>query len=275
MTNKVFAQRLKDRSFIEVSGEERFDFLQGLITQDINKIKETGLIYSWLLTPQGKYAYDFFIFTKGESLFIDCESGKSSALYKRLKLYKLRSKVSLSLYEEPIHVFAVWTEDMMHDKENIYQDPRHNGMGQRLYCFGSDEDPLVMFEPTSYQGKRYQLGIGEGSEEIIENKSTLLEYRMDALNAVDFDKGCYMGQELTARMHYRGLLKKSIVSFCIEGQRSLEGETVTCDDKNVGDVRAFDCDSGYGLALVKKEYLEGSFDLLIAGKKIKLSSFSK
>ncbi len=255
MTNKVFTQTLKNRSFICVSGEDRYEFLQGLITNDIYKLKEQPLIYSWFLSPQGKYMHDFFIFEKDKQLFIDCQKSQQESLFKKLRLYKLRSKVTLSFFDDVITVLSLETKEQFIDESYIALDPRHVDMGWRLYIFGNEIQENFDKLEVPYEAKRYHLGIAEGDNEIIMNKSTLLEYRMDVFNAVDFDKGCYIGQELTARIHYRGLLKKEIVPFSITAKAVFEGKDIMLGDKNVGEVRGYDSSTGHGIALMKKEYI--------------------
>ncbi len=242
---------LDNRSFITITGEDRFDFLQGLITNDIFKVKKDGLIYSCLLTPQGKYLFDFFIFEHDDALVLDCLEVDAPSLFKKLRMFTLRSHVKLSITPDLFHVASILSDEVVTDKY-CFQDPRHIDMGQRLY---TDDENEKSTPSENYDYHRYGLSIAEGSSELIQQKTTMLEANMDVIGAVDFDKGCYMGQELTARTHYRGLVKKRYMSFEVKGDSGLDIGTDIKDDagKLIGDVRAFVSNQSKhrGLALMR------------------------
>lgn len=240
---------LDNRSFLTITGEDRYDFLQGLITNDIFKVEKQGLIYSCLLTPQGKYLFDFFIFEHDGALVIDCFSSDVEILFKKLRMFTLRSHVKLSITPDIFYVIAVLNSDKPTD-EHCYHDPRHEDMGYRFYSIAKPEN----LEPLSaYQYHRYGLTIAEGASELIQQKTTMLEANMDVTGAVDFDKGCYMGQELTARTHYRGLVKKRYMSFQCDDRPDVGMDITNDSGKLIGDVRAFIAydDKGRGIALMR------------------------
>lgn len=238
---------LNNRQLIAITGEDRYDFLQGLITNDIYKLQEKPLIYSCFLTAQGKYLYDFFIFEQDETLFLDCHQDQALDFSKKLKLYKLRSKVQLSFLDGSLdnQVLVLFNAD----KKLGYPDPRSDAMGQRLY-FKKLEDTGA-YERIDYDLQRFQNGVPEGGDDLLSGKTTMLEARMDELGAVDFKKGCYIGQELTARTHYRGLVKKKLFVFSFKGDApAINAKIVNADGKSAGEARSTHS-AGYGFALMR------------------------
>lgn len=229
MPESPFFVTLKNRGLIHIEGNDRNDFLQGLITNDINKLSSGALLYACLLAPQGKFLFDFFIHEGKDFLLLDCEGGeRAQELYKKLSLYRLRKDVQISV-EENVPVYAVFGAG-----DIGLPDPRHLDMGRR--CFEKPRD-LEERDFEAWDTQRIQLCIPDGSRDLIPEKSTMDEGRMDRLNAVDYQKGCYVGQELTARMHYRGL-----------GKRHLQ--TVELENCPAGAELRSTC-GGFGLALVK------------------------
>lgn len=201
MTETPFFTKLKNRGLIHIEGPDRRSFLQNLITNDLNKLVPGGLLYACLLTPQGKFLHDFFIHDTGEALLLDCEGAeRAEDLYKRLNMYRLRADIQISI-EKSIPVYAIFGAAIG------LPDPRHPNMGTRSFE-KPDDLPEKPFE--DWDTRRIRLTIPDGSRDLIPEKSTMDEARMDQLNAIDYKKGCYIGQELTARMHYRGLGKKHL-----------------------------------------------------------------
>lgn len=244
MANQLKGQKLEDRALFLVGGEDRRTFLQGLITNDVQKLDKQDLIYACLLTPQGKYLYDFFMFEKEEAIFIDCEASQRDALMKRLMMFKLRSKITFT--KEECDVYALWGGG-----ENIdgAQDPRFGDLGHRVY-----QKPEIDFEQADYKLHRYQCGVPEGQEDIEQNFSTMQEVGLDSLNAIDWGKGCYMGQELTARIHYRGLLKRKLFSLRWEGQRPEKDMNILDEEEhNIGQIRSIYKDRGFALLKLDSE----------------------
>ncbi len=236
MENSFFVT-LQGRGLIHIEGPDRKDFLQGLITNDIEKAAPDKLLYACLLTPQGKFLHDFFIHDGGDFLLLDCEGGpRAEDLFGRLNKYRLRANVQIS-FEKQNDVYAVFTPSPSHatrgplplpmgegnetspTKQGIVavgeglQDPRHFKLGFRT--FEKPDLPEELF--TVWDQERIILGLPDGSRDMIVERSTLLECNLDQFNAIDFDKGCYVGQELTARMHHRGLAKKHLYAVKIEG----------------------------------------------------------
>ena len=230
MPETPFYTKLKNRGLLHIKGKDRYDFLQNLITNDIEKLNAANQIYACLLSPQGKFLHDFFIREGDGFLLIDCEGGeRAQDLFKRLSMYRLRADVQISA-EDNIPVYAVFNSPDMG-----LPDPRHKDMGNR--SFEKPDSPEKPFE--EWDKRRIKLVIPDGSRDLIVDKSTMDEARMDTLGAIDYDKGCYIGQELTARMHYRGLGKKHLK--CVEIENVPEKAELR---SSCGDI---------GLALVKNQ----------------------
>lgn len=198
--SKPFYVTLPDRGLIHLEGEDRISFLNGLVSNDVSKASADSIQYACLLTPQGKFLHDFFIHSGDGFLLLDCEGGsRARDLYDRLNKFRLRAKVKISI-EEDHPVYAAF------GSSTGLADPRHPDMGYRTFEKPDlDEHPFAVWDRL-----RISLGIPDGSRDIELEKSTLLEVGIDKLNGIDWKKGCYMGQELTARMHYRGLAKKHL-----------------------------------------------------------------
>lgn len=234
-----FFVTLQDRGLVHVEGPDRRAFLQGLISNDVEKLEPGKILYACLLTPQGKFLHDFFIHDAGEALLLDSEGGaRAQDLYTRLNKFRLRSKVTLSV-EEHHPVYAVFNHD------TGLPDPRHPDMGRRAF-----EKPALPEQPFDvWDRRRIALTIPDGSRDMLLEKSTLLECNLDKLHAIDWDKGCYMGQELTARMKYRGLAKRHLYAIHCEGGCPPPGTELA-----IGDMRSSSGD--IGLALLKDDALQ-------------------
>ena len=205
--SKPFSIALPDRGLIHIEGEDRKSFLQGLVSNDMEKLSPDKITYACLLTPQGKFLHDFFVHEGDGFLLLDCEGGERSRdLYERLLKFRLRAKVQLSVEENhPVHA-------VFNSGEGL-PDPRHEKLGRRSF-----EKPTFEEKPfEEWDRLRIFLTIPDGSRDMQLERSTLLDYHIDKLNGIDWNKGCYMGQELTARMHYRGLAKKHVYTVKIDG----------------------------------------------------------
>lgn len=198
--SKPFYVTLPRRGLIHLEGEDRISFLQGLVSNDVEKVTTGAIQYSCLLTPQGKFLHDFFVHAGDGFLLLDCEGGaRAKDLYDRLNKFRLRAKVKISV-EENNPVYAVFHKD-----EGL-PDPRSEALGRRTFQKPAlDEQPF-----EEWDRRRIAATIPDGSRDMELEKSTLLEAHIDKLHGLDWNKGCYMGQELTARMHYRGLAKKHL-----------------------------------------------------------------
>ncbi len=223
---------LHDRAVLTISGEDRKKFIQGLITNDIEKISENTALYAALLTPQGKYLHDFFISEVGDTLYLDCESERLSDLFKRLMMYRLRAEVEITDCSDKYSIFA--TSDNLVGAIVSYTDPRQPLMGYRAIHEVTDEKTN-----EQYDRLRLKFGLPDGSRDFDIDKTLILEGNMEQLNGVDFDKGCYVGQEVTARMKHRANLKKRLLPVKIDGDLPERGTEITDGTgRKVGDIRS-------------------------------------
>jgi folate-binding protein YgfZ len=251
----------RDRALISLSGEDRQAFLQGLVSNDVAKVTPTRAIYAAFLTAQGKYLHDIFIAADGERLLIECEAARRADLLRRLSLYKLRSKVVLA-EENDLSVGLYFGEDALVGLQLaagearagvgmvLFVDPRLAALGARGYL-PAEMLPVETGSRADYDRLRISLGVPDGSRDLPVEKAILLENGFDELNAIDWDKGCYMGQELTARTRYRGLVRKRLMPVTIEGPVPEFGAPLLLGDKEAGEMRSASGD--IGLALVRLE----------------------
>lgn len=264
----------ENRALIRIEGPDARPFLQGIVSNDVNKVSPARAIYAALLTPQGKYLHDFFIAELGGALVIDCEAARRDDLLRRLSRFKLRSKVSLAPGPEGFGVAlmhgsgAISRLGLPAERGSaralaggvVFADPRLVEAGARGVLPAAARDALASreFAPgtaAAYEALRLELGLPDGSRDLEIEKSILLESGFDELAGVDWDKGCYMGQELTARTHYRALIKKRLVPVRIEGPTPEPGTPVAAGGSEVGVMRS--AQDGAGLALLKIEAIEG------------------
>lgn len=200
MSDTIANTTLHDRAVIRVGGEEARPFLQGLITQDVTGLTPDLPRWSGLLTPQGKALFDFLLWADGADVLIDCEATQADALVRRLSLYRLRRPVTIA--REP-DIAVHWALDA----PGKPLDPRHPALGHRWLGAPGEGDASMMFRLH-----RLSLQIFEGAEELGQDQTLWLEANAEELHGVDFTKGCYIGQENTARMHYRSKVNRRLVA---------------------------------------------------------------
>ncbi len=225
--------------FLSIEGKDSSDFLQNLITNDINKCTKENIIYSCLLTPQGKFIADFFIFKKDDNYIIETHSLFYETLLKKLKLYKLRSKILINEITN-LCSYSVFSE--LNNNMNFIifcADPRSNKIGNKLICTSEDSEILKNVKEID-ENKYHEILIRNtvplSHFDLKENKSLLLENNFENLNAISWDKGCYVGQELTARMKYRALLKKRIYSLAVKDGTPQIEQAIKDDENDYGKI---------------------------------------
>ncbi|MEQ8318796.1 MAG: folate-binding protein [Rhodospirillales bacterium] len=250
-----------DRSIIRITGDDSRSFLQGLISNDIHRADGQHGLYAALLTPQGKYLFDFFIVADGDALLLDCLSADADALLKKLTMFKLRSKAALEdiSADNSVHLLFgdgaldlldAGTQTKTPDGVLLYADPRLAGAGVRAIApkdFDAAKLGGTEASEEDYQRHRIRLGLPEAPLDLEKDKSILLESGFDELAGVDWKKGCYMGQELTARTKYRGLIKKRLVPVHIDGEVPASGTDISLDGKRVGELRSVSGDLGMAM----------------------------
>lgn len=261
-----------DRGVLSLTGPDTVSFLQGLISNDAARAAPDRAIWSALLTPQGKFLHDFFLVVLDGRLLLDCEGERRADLFQRLRRYKLRSKVDLVDETEGFAVAQLWGADAaaavgLSGTDAgaaapwaggvAFVDPRLPGLGIRAILPRAEaeraisETGLAPGSPADLDRLRLQLGVPDGSRDLPVEKAFLLESGFDELNGVDWQKGCYVGQELTARTKYRGLVRKRLMPVRIEGTPDDPEGRITLDGRDAGELRSHDGD--WGLALLRLE----------------------
>ncbi|NNU81348.1 folate-binding protein YgfZ [Halovulum dunhuangense] len=233
-----------DRAVLRVAGPDHRKFLQDLVTNDIRQLSR-GAVYAALLTPQGKYLADFLIVPGGdESVLLDCDAAQAQDLARRLSMYRLRAKVTIE--ETALRVVQLWGEGT--PPEGAIADPRDASLGWRLY--GPDPQALMAGlapgDPVAWDALRIERGVPASGRDLVANDSYILESGFDRLNGVDFRKGCYVGQEVTARMRHKTELRKGLVRVRVEGAAPPPGTEILRDGKRVGTLHS--TANGIGLA---------------------------
>jgi len=222
-----------DRGVIRITGEDRVAFLQGLVSNDVEAVAPGRAIWAAFLTPQGKWLADFFVFTDGDALLLDCERDQTAMLVQRLTRYRLRMKVALTV-DDALRVYVAWggTPNIA---GIVAPDPRLDDFAWRIL---TAEAPETNAAEDDWQRHRLATGLPEGTRDLEADKTILLEAGFDELNGVSWSKGCYMGQELTARTKYRGLLKRRLVPVAVDGPLPAPDTPILVDGAEVGTMRS-------------------------------------
>jgi len=263
---------LAERGILEVAGDDRVAFLQGLVSNDVAKVAPDRAVYAALLTAQGKFLHDFFIVAQGDAFYLDAEAARLADLQKRLTLYKLRSKVSFADAGARFTAAAAWGGDALGllglagpgsakalAGGIAYADPRLASLGARFLLPRGGENAIeqagfARADAAAYDRHRLALGVPDGSRDLEIERSILLENGFEELNGVDFQKGCYMGQELTARTKYRALIKKRLLPVKVDGPLPAPGTKVMAGEQEMGEMRSGR--DGAALAVLKLDALE-------------------
>lgn len=271
-TEPPLAVPLPQRGVLAVGGPDRVSFLQGLVSNDVARVSEGRAVWAALLTAQGKYLHDFCIAARGEELLLDCEAARRDDLLRRLRPYRLRAQVTLEDRTDALAVSALVGTAAPAALElpaepgaartvaggTAFVDPRHAALGLRLILPREDGGTaLAGFRQggeADWDSARLALGVPDGSRDLVPEKSILLENGFDELHGVAWDKGCWMGQELTARTRYRGLIRKRLLPVEVCGPLPAPGTPVFLGEREAGEMR-----SGHGgqaLALLRLEEVE-------------------
>ena len=255
---------LQDRAVLAVSGEDARAFLQGLITNDIHKVTEKQAVFAALLSPQGRFLFDFFITEQDGQLLLETDKARLPELKKRLMMYRLRSKIECEERPE-LQVYAVWGQGSGIRDQLGYTDPRLPKLGTRIL---SEEIPdFATMTKGDYDAHRISHGVPEGSKDLIIDRSILLEYGYDELHAIDFAKGCYVGQEVTARSKHRATLRKFLHQVLADTPLPASGTLVLAGEQEAG-VMAGSVGNA-GLALLRVEAVQKGTKLEAAGIALK------
>lgn len=242
---------LPERGVIAIEGDDRITFLQGLVSNDVTSASPDHCVWAALLTPQGKWLADFFIFSDQDRLLLDCERTQIEMLVQRLSRYRLRMKVNVQALPT-WHVSVSWRGNAFHDGSSA-PDPRQLNFAWRNL---SMKAPPANATDMDWDLYRLQAGLPDGSKDMEVDRSVLLEAGFDELNGVSWTKGCYMGQELTARTKYRGLIKRRIVPVAISGPSPEPGTLVLLNGREAGVMRSSRGEAG--LAVLRVNALENT-----------------
>jgi hypothetical protein len=266
---------LEDRGILFIHGSDTKEFLQNLITNDINKVDEANSCFASLLTPQGKYLFDFLVVKHKKGYFIDCEKKQIQELFKQLNIYKLRSDIEiLNLSNEFVVTVFSYEKFMLFDEakdllgntfkyreDPIFLDPRHKKLGGRLIInleklyLSLKKLDLQSIDPEKYYKSSYELGVSQKNTDKLRNKLFGIECNFEELNGIDFKKGCYVGQENTSRIKLREKLSKRLLPIKLIDGELIEGSSIKNNVNEIGKVLIND---QYPFAIVK--YLSDHFD---------------
>ena len=270
MNNSVYI--LEDRALLYVSGEDSQNFLQNLITNNVNQVNDNTSCFASLLTPQGKFLYEFFIIKHKLGYFLDCEKAQAENLLKQLNIYKIRSKIDiLNLSNE--FVVASFDKDkfltlpeakdrpgytIKFREDSVFLDPRNSDLGARLIInleklyLSLKKLELKDDNIENYYKKSFNLGLIPKNLNDLQNKLFGIECNLEELNAIDFKKGCYVGQENTARIKLKDKLSKRIFPLKIIDGNINKDEPIFLDNKEIGKVLINDEKYPFGLIKFKE-----------------------
>jgi len=266
---------LDDRAILYINGDDTKEFLQNLISNDINKVSDVNSCFTSLLTPQGKFLYEFIIIKHKSGYIFDCEKTQADGLYKQLLLYKLRSKVEILNLSNEFVVAAFSQEKFLtfdeakdqsgftikYREDPIFLDPRNKQLGARLIInleklyLSLKKLDLHDAKLSEYYSLCHSLGIVPKNLNKLQNKLFGIECNFEELNGIDFKKGCYVGQENTARIKLKNKLSKRLFPINIINGKLHEGESIYNNETEIGKVLI---DNDYPFALIK--YLDKNFD---------------
>lgn len=243
-----------DRAVLRISGPDAREFLQGLVTNDVRRLDE-GPVYAALLSPQGKYLFDFFLVAEGPDVLLDVKADRAAALAQRLGMYRLRAKVTVAA--EPDVVVVVGTGTPPSDG---FADPRDPALGWRALVDPADAPAEAGPADAALAALRVERAVPETGIELAADDSYILEYGFERLHGVDFRKGCYVGQEVTARMKHKTELRKGLARVRIEGEAPPPGTEIMADGRTAGTLHTVA--EGEGLAYLRFDRADGP---LVAG----------
>jgi len=270
---------LEDRGILFIDGVDAKDFLQNIITNDINKVSDHNSCFASLLNPQGKFLFEFLVIQHKKGYFIDCEKNQINELFKQLSLYKLRSSVQILNLSNEFVVAALSYEKfksmegskdqlgftLKYREDPILLDPRNKKLGARLVInleklyLSLKKLDLKSTKHEEYYNLSFELGIAQQNTDKLKNKIFGIECNFDELNAIDFKKGCYIGQENTSRIKLKNKLTKRLLPIkVIEGDISA-GQSIFIEKTEIGKVLI---DKNYPFAVIKHTSEKFNFDLV-------------
>ena len=271
---------LDDRVIIFINGLDCRNFLQNIITNDINKVTEESSCFASLLTPQGKFLYDFLIIKHKNGYFLDCEKTQADELIKQLRIYKLNSKVEIMNLSNEFVVASISHDRFMqfdqakdqggftlkYREDPILLDPRHKKLGGRIIInleklyLSLKKLELKSEKPEEYYNLSFKLGIPQKNMDKLKNKIFGIECNFEELNGIDFKKGCYVGQENTARIKLKDKLSKRLLPVDLIKGDLKEGSLIYNNNKEVGKI-LINGEHHYALVKYRSEYFDTNLEL--------------
>lgn len=250
---------LPDRGVVKLNGDDARHFLNNLVTAELTELKPGTACFAALLTPQGKIVADFLVTEApaghGGGLLLDCPKALASQLATKLNFYKLRAKVTVENLTDQLGVLAAWGGQPQMMPDLAYLDPRNSELGIRVVVPQELAEKLVgvlgaeLVAADNYEQHRIVCGVPSGGSDFIYGDAFPHETNMDRLHGVDFDKGCYVGQEVVSRMQHRGTARTRTVRLIVDGASPETGSDVMADGKSVGKMGS--ARSGHALALLR------------------------
>lgn len=281
MTDLKFTA-LPHRALVAVRGDDRGSFLQGLVSNDVRRVEAGAAVWSAFLTAQGRFLHEFFMFALGNAIWLECERDRRDDLMTRLGRFKLRAKVLIEPVDD-LTVGAAWGRNIasafgLRDEPGsvaplgagvVFTDPRLPDLGVRWALYNENATDVLkelgLQEAPFEEFDRYRvlLGVPDGSRDMEVEKALLLENGFEELRGVDFKKGCYVGQELTARTHYRALIRKRLMPVSIEGPAPAPGTPLMAGETEAGEMKS--AAGSDGLALIRLDAWRQAQGKLSAG----------
>ena len=259
---------LDDRGFLQIKGSEAKDFLQNIVTGNIEKVTGSSTIFSSILTPQGKYLFDFFVLKLKDSYLLECEKKSATEIIKLLNYYKLRTKVdlidlsekyaaaviSLEKFKEMDASSSLKGSTVCHQDDLVYIDPRSDKLGAKIISKNENVNLIIkklnlkIIGKEKYYNKSFELGIPQINLNKLKDKIFGIENNLDELNGIDFKKGCYVGQENTSRIKLRNKLRRRILPVQKVSGEIHENDIIKYKDNDVGKIMI---NEPYSFALIK------------------------
>lgn len=237
MSDTPHIAALPSRGIISISGPEARDFLQGIITNNVDLVSESRAIYAALLTPQGKLMFDFTIGEHEGAFLFDCHKDHLPGLQKQLTMYRLRAKAEIKDVSDEWNVVAAWGDDASSLPGIAFPDPRLAALGTRAFV-PSAEAVAANATEADFETWRLSLGVPDMPADAGQNQTFMLEANFDELHGVDFKKGCYIGQELASRMKRKDGLRKRLLPVDVEGPLPAPGTEVVAGERRIGEMRS-------------------------------------
>ena len=252
MTSQIHFANLASRALVSVAGADWRSFLQGLLTQDVETLAPGEVRFAALLTPQGKLLFDLFLVGGEDGCRLDVAADRRAALIQRLTIYKLRAKVEIAAIDDP--VAALWPAGAADPGAGWRRDPRLNALGYRGYGAAPPAGAVIAGE-AAYDAHRLALGVPDPDRDCPSESAYPIEANFDLLGGIDFQKGCFVGQETTSRMKRRGVIKNRMLPITFDGPTPAFGAEVLAGTLRAGEVASGQ--HGRAMALLRLDRIKG------------------